>query len=134
MEEQITPDPIEVSKPEVSQSFATDGATQAILKQKPSYSLWIGITIGIFLMIGSICGGYLISQRMHSNNTPLNPPVTPTSKPVQIAENVNPVATTSAFLDLERSVKELTASISASNPIDSSVTAPVLDLPLGFSR
>lgn len=60
------------------------------------------------------------------------PTLLPTETPVH--RQIDPIATSSAYLKLEGYVASLSASLSAYQVENQSVAPPVLDLPLGFTQ
>jgi hypothetical protein len=102
--------------------------------QKPKFPLWVGLIIIVILIIISLLAGYYSSKRYQDGiTTPGNTIASPTIAPITNQGN-NPIATTSAFLQIEASVASLSARIAEYNPTDPQIAPPVLDLPLGFSN
>ncbi|OGG01809.1 hypothetical protein A2Z33_00930 [Candidatus Gottesmanbacteria bacterium RBG_16_52_11] len=108
-------------------------AVKPLTPVRKGMTAWSILAISIIAL--SLFGlGILISARFLVKPPAVVPqptgiPVTPT--PVR---EINPIATTSAFLDLESAVNQLTGAVSSYSPQDSAAAPPVLDLPLGFSK
>jgi hypothetical protein len=94
----------------------------------------------IFMMLGlAILGvgiaiiALIIKQKIDASHIRVEPTPTPIVQNIN-GQNIDPVATGSAFLKLQSMQASLNASISAYNPQDQSIAPPVLDLTLGFQK
>lgn len=101
---------------------------------KKGISLRTGIIVIIILLIISIIVGYFVSKGFYSNEQTSENPIVNITPTTSVNTTINPIATSSAFLQMETSIASLSSRLSGFNPIDSQIVPPVLDLPLGFSK
>lgn len=89
--------------------------------------------IGILLFL-SIFVGLKVKEKISPSL--LNPITTPTNIPPtqQTNHQINPIATSSAFIKLNDDTNSLIQLVNSANFQDTSINPPVLDLPLGFSN
>lgn len=95
----------------------------------------IALSLGIVILSGLIIFIVVVKQRPKTIS-PITPVLKPTPTGVtQRPRTLSPLASNSAFLALEQSVRELEATIGAAVVQDQEIIGwPVLDLPLGFSN
>ncbi len=96
------------------------------LKSKPTL-------IVILLAVVGIAGGILIGQLNRNPPEPATPTPTPTTAPLPTPIQPEiPLATGSAYLELNQAVQDTKTAINSYNTNDPGLSPPVLDLPLGF--
>ena len=131
MENTQTQAPIAPTTQDVAVSPVTTPPVEQPKKKSP---FLLGVVIVVLLIVVSLLAGYFSSKRYQESTTnPDGVSISPTSVPVA-NKDVNPIATSSAFLGIEESIASLSSRIAGFNPIDPQVAPPVLDLPLGFSN
>jgi hypothetical protein len=132
MENEVAQTPI---TPEIPMNVETPALENPpIQPAKKSFTLWakVGIVLGVIVLVAIIW--FVVSKNLSDKkDVPIQVVATPTPTPI-INSGVSPIATTSAFLQVEQSIASLSARIAGFSPIDSQVVPPVLDLPLGFSK
>jgi len=94
---------------------------------------WVAILLGVaILMMGAIYGLQVgRSVKVQTPTPSVAPTANPTTETVKQRE-LAPVATASAFLEIERSIASLSAAINAMNTNDTSLNPPSIELPLGL--
>ena len=94
--------------------------------------LLLALIGAVILILGGIIGLVAIRpSRIVAVPTPT--PSIPTATPTPV-RTFSPVASQSAFMNLETATASLSAQINAYNIQDQSLTPPVLVLPLGFTQ
>lgn len=91
----------------------------------------LGLSLAAFVLFGA---GIIISVNFLPRQVTAPAKPTPTQIPPASQRQINPIATTSAYMDLEKGIKDLSESVNGFNAQNSSLVPPVLDLPLGFSK
>jgi hypothetical protein len=133
----ISEKPMQNPNPPTSESVPVQTTVQNDVSQFPQFtapqikfSKIIKIFVIIIILLLGI-SGFLYYQKQHQNPVTMQPTPTPTETSVN--KLVNPIATSSAFIELENSVASLSAKINSYNANDPSLSPPVIDLSLGFS-
>lgn len=99
---------------------------------KRPFSVWLPIVVGLFaLTLGALVASVQIMQTLSRAAAP--PAPTPLPTPT-ISRSLSSIATDSAFLLLESSVSSLSGRVGALPTQDTTLTPPVLTLPLGFQQ
>jgi len=117
-----------------TQPQVTETPTMEPTKHSSHRALIVGIVIVMLLVCISIVSGLVISRNLVRTKNAPNQTPTPTQVTSANQLGTNPIATTSAFMQMEQSVASLSSTIASNTPVDQTVAPPVLDLPLGFSK
>lgn len=97
-----------------------------------SFPVWLPIVVGLVaLTLGALIASVQLVQTLSRAAAP--PAPTPLLTPT-VSRSLSAIATDSAFLLLESSVGSLSASVSSLSTQDTTLTPPVLTLPLGFAQ
>jgi hypothetical protein len=136
MDEQTQPYPNiqqPIPEPTLSGTPPTNPQGQIPVRSKPNLTpVWIAV--GVLVIVAAIFGATMVIV----NSKPTTTVIIVTPTPVLVTPTpmraVNPVATTSAFLELEKNVSDLSSGLNRLNLNDTNLYPPVLDLSLGFSN
>lgn len=116
------PDPA----PPAGRNYMPAPATPGKPKSKTIYLVYFGLIIVILVF------GYLWLRPETETNQPENPQPTATIQPQNTS--LHPIASDSAYLNVKLQITALSNAINAYNPMDPTLSPPILDLPLGFAN
>lgn len=122
----------EVIRPNQSAPLGSEPDPSPSYTPKPAFPLWLAAAIAI--LIGG--GLFFTWQTLQSKGTkPTEPAPTPTVTPTpSLTRQISSLASQRAFLSLQSEVASLSGAIDAYVVEDPSLSPPVIDLPVGFTR
>lgn len=127
IDDEITPS---IAGPDIKPPEPSAAPVQAPHKKK----IQLKIFVPVFLMMGIIAGILIMGDSL-SNKPVIIPTPTPTEKPLPTPTPnriQSAVASTSAFLTIDRMAASLSATLDNLKMNDTSLNPPTIEIPLGF--